>query len=107
MHPLKAHLLRTTVYPMTASSVLFVGCALALAGACSPQQTKSAEKAVVRVADDLCQEERATDADVPEWVQLACTVEGVASPVVHVLLPRTEWHSIKARKLALDAGPGK
>lgn len=78
---------------------------LALVVACTPQESKTARDVSVRVAEDACKEVQDAGLD-SSWVNLACTIVGAAG-VVNVLLPRTEWHAIKARKAAVDAGPGK
>jgi len=80
-------------------------------GGTTGQALKDAGKDLaIKVADDVCQELAALDGGTldPQWVTLAC--QSAAHGVVRVLLPRTEWQTIKARKagsLSVDAGPGK
>ncbi len=54
-----------------------------------------------QVSDAVCAEEASNPAE-PDWVKLACKVEGVAGGVVHVILPRAKWQAMRSR--ALDAG---
>jgi hypothetical protein len=75
--------------------------------ACSQAQTKSVADVTTRISDAVCQEE-AQQPNEPDWVKIACAVEGVAGGIVHVLLPRDQWNAVKGRKKpAFDAGPGK
>jgi hypothetical protein len=65
--------------------------------ACTTQQAKDVTNVVVKVSDELCTEE-ASDPNEPDWVKLACKVEGVAGGIVHVLFPGPEWRALRARK---------
>lgn len=82
-----------------------------VAVSCTPQQAKTAESVGVRIADDVCHE--VDDAGVgPEWISLLCAGLDVANALraekVRVVMPRAEWHAIKARKPASpDAGAAK
>ena len=51
---------------------------------CTRSEATTVEKAVVRVADDVCKEETMQPMD-PSWVALVCAGE---RGVTHVLLPR-------------------
>lgn len=80
--------------------------AMWLASCSSPQQKRAVEGVVVKVAEDLCVEEigaSAASAD-PDLVALLCRA---GADTVKVLLPRQEWHAIRARRSGVDAGPGK
>jgi hypothetical protein len=68
---------------------------------CTKQQAKTAEKLTVQLAEDLCTEVAAPQTSEPALVALLCKA---GADKVTVLLPRTQWSAIKARKL--DAGPG-
>jgi hypothetical protein len=76
---------------------------------CSAAQQQAVANTAVTISQDLCKEV-ANQPNTPEWVTLACTV---GNAVVNVVMPKTEWASIKARKLGVgDAGtivtvPGK
>jgi hypothetical protein len=90
--------------------VIFAATFLALiVQACSPGQAKTATSLAVRIADDVCKEVQNTPADLPDWVELACQAEGVAAPIVRVLMPKQQWHETRmATKSGVkDAGPGK
>ena len=79
------------------------------AGGCSPAQQQTAKTVAVKIAEDACKE-IASEAGSPDWVTLACTA---GTDIVNVVMPKTEWASIKARKASVgDAGtivpvPGK
>ncbi len=59
---------------------------------CTAQQAKTATDVAVKVTTELCAEE-ASDPNEPDFVKLACQVEG---GLAHVFLPRTEWRAMKA-----------
>lgn len=74
---------------------------------CAPQAGRSTVKEqVFHVTDELCKElsERPSS---PEEVLLACKMAPGAEEIIKILFPRSEWHSIRARTKAVDAGPGK
>ena len=83
---------------------LYVFC-LALV-ACKPSPAgHAAGQIAVKVTEALCSELASDPANDSEWIALGCAV---GPEVIKVLLPRPEWHAIKARKAgAADAGPGK
>lgn len=88
---------------------LFFGSIILLA--CTKQQGDVAKDVTVRVADDVCKEVLASGADGgaqmvldPGTATLLCDT---GAGIVKVLLPRTEWRAIVARRSAVDAGPGK
>lgn len=70
--------------------------------ACTSQQAKTVADVSLTIADGVCKE--IAGPTEPEWVLLACAVEGVASGVVKVAMPRRQWQAMRAPH---DAGPGK
>ena len=75
--------------------------AAGLCTSCTPQQAQTATNVVVKVTDALCTEE-ASDPSEPDWVKLACQVEG---GVAHVIMPRAQWQAMKSAHAApADAG---
>ena len=83
------------VYVLALSAVSLVGEGTS---ACDAATTKTAADVALKVSDEFCKEEEAQGDAEPDWVQVACKVEAPASGVAHVLLPRTNWEAIKARK---------
>lgn len=73
---------------------------------CSSTASAPAKDVLVKIAYDTCSEvlDAATDLD-PTWVALLCQS---GANTIKVLLPREQWHAIKASRLGgFDAGPGK
>jgi hypothetical protein len=85
---------------VTLAALLFAGGAVYLAAttvplaSCTQQQAKTAVNIAVKVSDQLCVEEAADPAE-PDWVKLACLVEG---GVAHVAFPRTAWMAMHAAR---------
>lgn len=78
---------------------------IAWCAACTASQTKTAVDVATRIADDLCKEVAVVSTE-PDWVTVACAIEGVAGGIAKVTLPKAQWHAILAKGHA-DAGPGK
>ncbi len=82
--------------------------ALILAAAtCTKQEAKSVLEAGVKaVVDETCQETGNEAGLPPDVVALTCPAIGEASVgLVNVLMPRTAWEQVKARRY--DGGKGK
>lgn len=76
---------------------------------CTPSEAKTARNVAIKLTDDACHEVQDAGVVPPgeeEFVNLLCTGLDIADKV-KILLPRKEWHAIRARKSAVDAGPGK
>lgn len=102
--------MKNAFFPVFFCSLLggLIGFVISTSTSCTPQESRDAKTAAslaVRVADDVCDEVQDAGGS-PDWVTLLC--KGVDTlDKVRVLLPRTEWHTIRARKVSVDAGPGK
>ncbi len=106
-------MLRSELFPVTA---FLCSLALVIAFTCCAQGTaKPAVDVGIRIADGVCTEE-AKQPNEPEWVAIACAIEGGASGVAHVVMQRSQWDVVRGRKAppcsstkpsTFDAGPGK
>jgi hypothetical protein len=72
--------------------------ALLLLAGCGLTAQQDANIAVT-ITGDLCSLLSQDDPTAPQWVQIACTVEGVAGQVV-VTLPWNSWTSAQGQTLA-------
>lgn len=90
---------------MLAGVLIVVGAARVLT-ACGTPAAKVAEGIGVTVAGDVCKELEGDAGLMPaeeEAVTVACTVEGIAAPVL-VTLPRQAWYRVL--RVQVKAGDG-
>lgn len=74
--------------------------------ACTKQGGQAATDVTVTVADAVCRYETEQPQE-PEWVAIACAIEGVAGGVAHLILPRDQANAIMRTQVYHDGGPGK
>ena len=74
--------------------------------ACKQNEAKNVQDLTLKIADDVCGEIENDKNIDNEWITLICSGVDIANKI-KIIMPRKEWHAIKARKFSIDAGPGK
>jgi hypothetical protein len=79
-----------------------VALVLVLLGLTACPEAQTAADVAVTLAGDVCKLVSQDDPTAPQWVQVACQVEGLAGPVI-VALPYASWTSAQGQAAAQAA----